>query len=89
MEWLTPEIITKHWRTGEMNNLFWLRSNANDNELCEVYEIKKRNHADTKKLAKKNYYKQLLENSDNGQKTLWLLVNLNLGRNYFRFLRGC
>ena len=77
-EWLTPEII--HNGT-ELKKLFWLARNTGDVQVFDLYKDKKRKHKQTIVNAKKENNVKILMNSDNRQKTLWSMVNPNLGRN--------
>lgn len=76
-EWITPEIKTA---SNDLKKLYWLNRKLNNVNSRENYKIAKRNYDDMLKKAKLNFNNRIISQSSNKQKTVWNLVNKELGR---------
>uniref|UniRef100_A0A1Y1NIN0 Reverse transcriptase domain-containing protein n=1 Tax=Photinus pyralis TaxID=7054 RepID=A0A1Y1NIN0_PHOPY len=70
-----PFSIDLYQKRKLLQNLNWLRKRIYDENLIKRYQTLKREIKHQIILEKKNYYKNLINNSSNKNKTSWNLVN--------------
>lgn len=75
--WINSDIVKE---SEELKNLYWITKNLNTKEADELYKNAKRLFSDRIKEAKNNFFKNKIVNSENCTKSVWQVVNINLGR---------
>ncbi|KAK9882284.1 hypothetical protein WA026_020392 [Henosepilachna vigintioctopunctata] len=74
--WITPEVIRA---AAELKNLHWLYVNLRSEGTLRMYRSAKSNYRKFLNTSKSNFYQEKLIASDNKSKTLWSLVNKEIG----------
>lgn len=76
--WVTPEIISAK---RDLQNIHWLHSNIRSESSYELYKKAKLSYGSLIKNTKLNFNSQIIDKSDNKNRTLWNMVNTLTGRN--------
>lgn len=75
--WITPEIISAK---RDLRNIHWLHSNIRNQSTCNLYRNAKYCYKNLIKNTKLKYHSDIIEKSDNKNKSLWSMVNMLTGR---------